>query len=117
MTTSTFTTEQNLPFTFRLVDGKGRPVPFDESHPPVAASSDETVATVTVSKGDTGWNGLISSVSASPSDTTQRVTLSVDTDLGEGDVEVVGTLDFTVTLDPRSGARIVEMVAGSPTEK
>lgn len=115
---TTFTTEQNLPFTFRLVDGKGRPVPMDTSNPPVAASSDETVATVSLTHADDGsWHGLIASVSASPADSTQRVTLTVDADVGDGVESVIGTLDFNVTLDPRSSARIVEMVAETPVEK
>lgn len=112
---STFTTEQALPFTFKVVDGRGRVKPIEGE--PKAASSDETVATVSIAAGDANvWNGLISSVSPSPPDTTQRVTVTADADLGEGVMEVVGFLDFTVTLDPRSGARIVEIVAGDPIE-
>lgn len=112
---STFTTEQALPFTFRVVDGRGRTKPVEGT--PVAASSDETVATVALTAGDGNvWNGLISSVTASPEGTTQRVTVTADADLGEGVQEVIGTLDFTVTLDPRTGARIAEMVPGTPIE-
>ncbi len=112
---STFTTEQALPFTFKVVDGRGRVQPIQGD--PVAASSDETIATVTIAKGDGNvWNGLINSVSPSPADSTQRVTVTADADLGEGVQEVVGFLDFTITLDPRSGARIAEMVAGEPIE-
>ena len=115
MATSTFTTEQALPFTFAVKDGRGRPVKIQGT--PVAVSSDETVATVAIKAGETNvWNGLISSVSPSPADTTQRVTVTADADLGEGVNEVVGFLDFTVTLDPRTGVRVVEMVAGTPVE-
>lgn len=112
---STFTTEQALPFTFRVVDGRGRVRPVQGS--PVAVSSDETIATVQIASGDNNsWNGLISSVSPSPEGSTQRVTVTADADLGEGVNEVIGFLDFTVTLDPRTGARIAEMVAGTPVE-
>lgn len=112
---STFSTEQALPFTFKVVDGRGRVKAVDGT--PVAASSDETVATVVLTAGDANvWNGVISSVSPSPEGTTQRVTVTTDADLGEGKQEVIGFLDFTVTLDARSGARIAEMVAGDPTE-
>lgn len=112
---STFSTEQALPFTFKVVDGKGRVKAVDGT--PVAASSDETIATVVLTAGDANvWNGVISSVSPSPPDTTQRITVTADADLGEGVQEVVGFLDFTVTLDPRTGARVAEMVAGTPIE-
>lgn len=112
---STFTTEQALPFTFKVVDGRGRTRPVQGT--PVAVSSDETVATVAIAQGEANvWNGLISSVSPSPEGTTQRVTVTADADLGEGVNEVVGFLDFTVTLDPRTGVRIAEMTAGEPVE-
>ena len=111
---ATFTTEQRLPFTFRVVDGRGNVVATES---PVATSSDETVATVSITQGEGLWNGLIDSVSASPEGTTQRVTVNADADLGEGVTNVVGFIDFTVTLDPRTGARIVEMVEGTPVEK
>lgn len=112
---STFTTEQALPFTFKVVDGRGRTAKIQGD--PVAVSSDETIATVAIKAGDANvWNGLISSVSPSPEGTTQRVTVTADSDLGEGVNEVVGFLDFTVTLDPRTGARVAEMTAGSPVE-
>lgn len=114
----TFTTEQTLPFTFRVVDGKGRQVKVDESQGgPTATSSDETVATVAVSKQGEVWAGVVTSVSPSPVDTSQRITVTADADIGEGVQEVVGVLDFTVTLDPRSTARIVEMTAGTPVDK
>lgn len=113
---STFSTEQVLPFTFKVVDGRGRTVAVDGE--PKASSSDETVATVTLSSNpDNTWSGLITSVAPSPADTTQRVTVDADADLGAGVQDVVGFLDFTVTLDPRSAARIAEMVAGTPIDK
>ena len=111
---ATFTTEQRLPFTFRVVDGRGNVVPTET---PTAVSSDETVGTVSGTPGEGVWNGVIDSVSPSPEGTTQRVTVTADADLGEGIQSVVGFLDYTVTLDARTGARIVEMVEGTPTDK
>ena len=112
---STFSTEQQLPFTFKVVDGRGRVKAVEGT--PVAASSDETIATVTLTAGEGNvWNGMITAVSASPEGSSQRVTVTADADLGEGVQDVVGFLDFTVTLDPRSSARIAEMVAGDPVD-
>lgn len=111
-----FSTEQNFTFTFKVTDGRGRTVAFDGA--PVAASSDETVATVSMTdNGDKTWAGLITSVSASPEGSTQRVTVSADADLGEGVETIVGFMDFTVTLDPRSAQRIVELIPGAAVDK
>lgn len=115
----TFTTEQELPFDFAVNDGRGRPVDVDESAGgPVVASSDETVATVTVQKVSKGrYHGVVSSVTPSPPDTTQRVTFTADADLGEGVTEVVGFFDFNVTMDERTGQRIVQVQVGTPVDK
>lgn len=116
---ATFTTEQMLPFTFRVVDGRGRTVAIEENATsPIAASSDETIATVTLTKGDNNvWNGVLTSVTASPEGSTQRVTVTADVDLSPVVQDVVGFLDFNVTLDPRTAARIVELTAGDATDK
>jgi hypothetical protein len=117
---TSFSTEQTLPFTFKVMDGRGRVVDVDETKSaPVAASSDETIATVgaLTKNADKTWSGVITSVSPSPEGSTQRVTVDADADLGEGVQDVVGFLDFTVTLDPRSAARIAEMAGGDPVDK
>jgi len=112
-----FSTEQNLPFTVKVVDGRGRVAPFDGI--PVAASSDETVGTVALTgpNADGSWSGLVTSVSASPEGTTQRVTVTGDADLGAGVVEVVGFMEYNVTADPRSAERIVQVEAQAPIDK
>jgi len=111
-----FTTEQNLPFTFSVVDGRGRPAAVDGT--PTAASSDETVAKVpdalTSSDGGKTWAGTIESVAPGAA----RVAVTADSDITpEGVNDVIGTLDCNITLDPRTGARISNLQAGSPTDK
>ena len=110
------TTEQELPFTFKVVDGRGRTVAATDA---IAASSDETVGVVgaLTDNGDKTWSGVVTSVAPSPEGTTQRVTVTADADLGEGVQEVVGVLDFNVTLDPRTGARLSQIEAGTPVDK
>lgn len=113
---TTITTEQKLPFTFKVVDGRGRTVAVDGI--PEAACSDETVGTVELAAGSNNeWNGVITAVAPSPDGTTQRVTVTADADLGEGVQNVIGVLDFDVTLDDRTGARLVQIVAGTPVDK
>src|SRR5262245_20659254 len=108
-----FSSEQVLPISFSVVDGRGRKVALDGD--PVAASSDETVCTVgTLTKGsDNVWTGEVNSVA--PGDA--RVTVSGDADLGEGVQTVTGVLELTVTLDPRTGERITDIEAGEPKDK
>lgn len=112
---TSISTEQRLPFGFQVTDGRGRPKPLDTSNgPPTAASSDETVCTVTVEPGEgTAWKGWITSVAPG----TARVVIDADADLGEGVDDVVGTLDIEVTLDPRTGARMVALTPGTPEDK
>ncbi len=107
-----FSTEQVLPFTFKVTDGRGRVVATEGE--PVATSSDETVATVSISgETDNVWSGEVRSVAAGEG----RVSITADADLGEGTLEVVGLLDITVTLDPRTAARTAAVEAGAPTDK
>jgi hypothetical protein len=108
-----FTTEQVLPISFKVVDGRGRTVKLDGD--PVAASSDETIVTVgaLTNDGSNVWKGEINSVS--PGDA--RVTVSGDGDIGDGVQTVTGVLEVTVTLDPRTGERITDLESGTPTDK
>lgn len=108
------TTEQEIPFTFKITDGRGRPKPADGT--PVGATSDATVATVgdLTDNGNNTWSGVVSSVA--PGDCRVSVTADADTDPAVVN-EVVGLLDVTVTLDPRTGARITDIQAGTPADK
>ncbi len=103
-----FTTEQFLPFALKLVDGKGRPQDYEGDA--VLASSDETVATATMADRT---NGQVNS--GIPG--TATITVTVDADLGAGVQSVIATLDVNVTLDPRTGARILSLEAGTPADK
>src|SRR6266576_547771 len=112
----TFTTEQELPFEFEITDGLGRPSQIDGE--PVEVSSDETIGVVTVAKvADGKYAGKISAVTPSPVGTTQRVTITADADLGAGVQAVVGFVDFTVTMDPRSSVRMIKLTVGAPRDK
>lgn len=109
-----FTTEQEVPFTFTVRDGRGRPVAIDGA--PSAVSSDETVVTVEplTSADNINWTGKAVSVTQG----TARVAVTADADTTpEGMNEVIGTLDCNVTLDPRSASRIVDLRAGDPADK
>ncbi len=115
---TTLTTEQEIKFDFAIVDGRGRPVAIDESDGPIAVSSDESVATVSVTKVSDGkYTGEIVSVTPSPEGTTQRVTITADADIGAGVQEVVGFIDFNVTLDPRTASRVISLNVQEPTDK
>lgn len=108
------TTEQNLPFTFVVRDGRGRPCAVDGA--PTGVSSDETVAIVSALTSDDNktWSGTIESVAPGAA----RIAVTADADTTpEGVNDVIGTLDISVTLDPRTGARISDMEAGAPVDK
>lgn len=111
-----FTTEQDLPFAFKVTDGKGRIVKVDESvGPPAGATSDATIATVdTLTKNaDGSWSGVVHSVTPG----TAHITVTADADLGEGVTDVIGEGDVTITLDPATGQRIAKLDFGAPVDK
>ena len=109
---ATFSTEQVLPITFKVTDGRGRTVALDGD--PTAASSDETVASVgALTNASNVWSGEVNSVA--PGDC--RITVSGDADLGSGVQTVTGVLEISVTLDDRTAARITDIEAGAPTDK
>lgn len=110
-----FTTEQFLPVSFKIVDGRGRPAAVDGE--PVVASSDETVARV-AAEGAVGdeagtYNMKIESVAPG----TARISVTADADVSDQASEVVGYLDVTVELDPRSAVRIIELTPGTPEDE
>lgn len=111
-----FTTEQDLPFTFKVVDGKGRTVKVDESAgPPAAVSSDPTVATVDAltKNPDGSFAGVVHSVTPGAA----HIVVTADADLGAGVQAVIGEGDVNVTLDPATGARIAQLAFGAPTDR
>jgi|SRR5215831_7033297 len=109
-----FTTEQEVPFTFVVRDGRGRPCAIDGA--PTAATSDATVVTVEplTSSDNITWAG--EAVSVAPG--TARISVTADSDLTPDGVNaVIGTLDCNVTLDPRTAERISAMESGAPVDK
>lgn len=105
----TFTTEQVLKYPVKIVDGRGRP---QAAHgDPVAETSDPTIMTVAVEAGAGVGEYTLTCSSVTPGEA--RATLKGDADLGDGVNEFVGFKDVTVTLDPRSGARIFEFGEGA----
>ena len=107
-----FTTEQKLPVSFKLVDGRGRPAPIDGT--PAVVSSDETVASVSdlADAGNGSWSFNVNSVAEG----TARIALTADADISSSVSEVVGTLEVNITLDPRTAARTIELTPGTPVD-
>lgn len=108
------TTEQQVPFTFVVKDGRGRPSAIDGS-PTVAISDDTVVSVAPLTSGDNvTWSGV--AVSGAPG--SARVTVTADSDITpDGVNDVVGILEVVVSLDPRTGSRIADMQAGAPEDK
>lgn len=109
---TTFTTEQRVTYSAKIVDGRGRPAPVDGI--PVVASSDETIVTVMapVDAGNGTWTFDAVSVLAG----TARITFSADAEIGDGVHSVVAEDDIEVTLDPRTADRVIAMTAGEPVD-
>lgn len=106
------TTEQRIPFTFEVDDFRGKAVGIDGN--PVGASSDETVATVAITKvDDTHWSGFI----VAGLEGQCRITVTADADPGSAVVEVIATADINVTRDPRTDQRVVKIDLGAPEDK
>lgn len=107
-----FTNEQKQAFTFDVKDGMDRLLIIDGE--PMVTSSDETVVAVTVDNGvDNTW--VITAAGVAPG--TARIVVQADVDRGAGVEMVTGTADIEVTLDPRTGQRMVELVPGEVTDK
>lgn len=117
MAATRFTTAQSLPFTLKVVDGRGKTVKIDGT--PVAAVSDPTIATVgaLTDNGDGTWSGSLVAAAPSLPDTTQQLTVTADVDLSAQVQDVIGTLEFAVDLDPRDAQRIVQITAGTPVDQ
>ena len=93
-----------------IVDGQGRPAKVDG--PPVWASSDATVLTVTPSAD--GLAAVVETVAPG----TARITVTADADLGEGVATLTGVSeDVVVTLGPSSQASTMSLSLGEPADK
>lgn len=109
---TSLTTEQMVTYTFKIVDGRGRPVKVDGD--PVVASADETVVTVSALRNDGSGNYSFDASAVSVG--AARVAVTADADLSPAVSDVVATDDITVTLDPRTAARTIALTAGTPTD-
>ena len=99
---------QRIPFKLEYDNFRDVAVGIDGD--PVGASSDETIATVEITRvDDTHWTGF---VKATGLPGTCRVTVSADTDPGSEVNTVVATADVTVTEDPRMKLRVVKLDLG-----
>lgn len=107
------TTEQFVTFTFGATDGRDRAVAIDGQ--PTAASSDETVATVAMTGSDDGktWKGEVRAVAPGSA----RISVTADADISPEVNNVLATADVTVTLDPRTGARMAKIELAAPADK
>lgn len=111
---TTITTEQNVAYTLKVVDGRGRPIAIDGL--PKASSADETVVRVgdvTPTANPSEWTFTADSVTAGVA----SIAVTVDLDVTEGVNELIGLDEMTVTLDPRTGARTIAITAGTPTDR
>ena len=111
MAATKFTTEQLLPFSIALKDGLGHAAEYEGS--PIMASSDHHGATASMVEGSTS-----DAIVAPGIPGTATITVTVDTDLNPDVVNPsIGVLDVEVTLDPRTGQRIVTLTPGTPVDK
>ncbi len=107
------TTEQRIPFTFEVDDFRGVAKGIDGD--PVGASSDETIATVVITAVDaTHWTGFINATGLAG---TCNITVSADTDASSAVNTVVGTAEVNVTLDTRTGSRVIKLDLGAAEDK
>lgn len=98
---------QKVPLALVITDSEGNPVTADGD--PTWASSDFGLVTITPDSGDA--TKAVASTVAGPGLGTATITAAVDADLGEGVVEVTGTLDIEVVA---GDAAIVNIEAGTP---
>ncbi len=111
---ATFTTEQQVAYTLKATDGRGRTKPIDGA--PVVTVSDPTVVTADapVAVGDGSWTFNVKAVGIAG---TATVTATADVDISPAVQDVIGSDDITVTLDPRTAARTVTITAGAPADQ
>lgn len=112
MSTS-FSTEQSLPVKMPVKDGRGRPMEIGGVTSIVSSNEAVAVADEAI-KGDDGVWGF-NALSVTPGEA--RLVVTADADVSEGVNELTAFLDVEVTLDPRTGARIIELVPGEPVDE
>lgn len=103
---NTFTHVQQVPVTLSLKDWKGNPIEFEDA---VIATDDPTVAVYE--------NGILRGIAPSPEGVMNRLTATVDAKMGEGVEQVTAMAEFTVTLDPRPGAKILALELGDASDQ
>ncbi len=113
--TTTLTTEQQVPYTLKAMDGRGRPKAIDGA--PVLTSSDETVIkldTPVAAAGGLSWtfNAIATGIAG-----TATITAEADVDLTPAVQDIIATDDLTVTLDPRTAARTVAITSGAAVDQ
>jgi hypothetical protein len=103
-----------LALTFPKKDGSNGTV---EAGSVKAASSDETQIRVTVAADGNSID--VEGVAPTPADAAPpRISMSADADPGDGVVEIHGTEDFEVSLDPRDDlAASIVLTASAPRDK
>jgi len=108
--TATFTHIQQVAFTLALKDGLGRDIPFEDVQVSV---DDPTVAVVEMNGND----GILRGIAPSPEGVTNRLTVTVDAEMGEGVNTVTAMGEFQVRLDDRPGAKILAIDFGPATDQ
>lgn len=115
--TANLTTEQQAGFHIAYDDGRGRPAATDG--PPVVAVSDETVIRVDgfVEDSKGRWSGTVVALTPTQADVPARVTVTADVKDGEEVDNRIAFVDVTVTMDERTGERLVRMTIDTPVDK
>jgi hypothetical protein len=115
------TTEQVRTWPFIVKDGRGRPCAIDgvpttaDNDPACADSVVEAQIDPATGQPKLGyWNLKVFGITPTPTDTTgapmpTRTTITIDADLTpEGTDNLLGFVDYTVSMDPRTGAKVME---------
>lgn len=109
---ATMTNEQEVTYSFEVVDGRGRAVEVDGE--PTVNVSDSTVllAGALTQDGPGKFSGTIMAVAPGEA----RAVIEVDGKLGEEVHTLTGIIDFVVTQDTRSEDRTLKLTVGTPTD-
>lgn len=103
---TTFTHVQQVPISIELKDGFGHDLPFEDA---IFSTDDATVAIVD--------GGFLRGIAPSPEGVTNRLTATVDAEMGDGVQIVTAMAEFIVVLDERAGARILNIVLGPAVDQ